>query len=343
MTIEPTLQDLAYLKRCYQIARLGGKATKSNPNVGSVIVAHDRIIGEGFHQYYGGPHAEINALKSVVEGEKHKLPSSTIYVSLEPCNHTGKTGPCTNAIIDSGIKRVVVGAKDPNPLVSGAGIDYLRKHGCEVIEVEDREAKALIKPFIVHQQLRPYIFLKWAESQEGYMGSQESQIWLTHARTSILTHKWRSEADGILIGSNTAIVDNPSLDTRHYPGVSPVRIILDSQAKAFKSLKETNSKTIVVNEIIETIESNNTAFVKVDDVHNLEAILSKLFHHGIFYLIVEGGAKVLQSFIDQGYWDEARIIKTQSSIKDGIKAPIVKASLAATYSLASDTIHIFKP
>jgi diaminohydroxyphosphoribosylaminopyrimidine deaminase/5-amino-6-(5-phosphoribosylamino)uracil reductase len=343
MSTRVPIEDLTYLQRCYQLARLAGKDTKSNPLVGAVIVAANRVIGEGYHKCYGGPHAEVEAIASVKADDRYLLATSTIYVSLEPCNHTGKTGPCTHAIIAAGIKKVVIGSVDPHELVAGSGIAYLRENGCEVIIADDLGAKELIRPFVVHQQKRPYVILKWAQSLEGYIGAKDHQVWLTHHRTSILTHKWRSEVDAIMIGSKTATIDQPSLDTRNYPGHSPVRVVLDRTATAYKHLKDSSTKTIVLNELLESKDIDHLIFTKVQDVRNLHDILNKLYLEGVCYLLVEGGAQVLQSFIDQELWDEARIIMTNTSLQNGIKSPRINGIVVERFPIATDIITILRP
>jgi diaminohydroxyphosphoribosylaminopyrimidine deaminase/5-amino-6-(5-phosphoribosylamino)uracil reductase len=341
MEISTWERDKLYMALCCQLAALGGKYTMTNPNVGAVIVHDDNIIGQGWHQKFGGPHAEINALLSVKKEKRHLLPESTMYVSLEPCNHTGKTGPCTHAILDAGVKKIIIGASDPNLSVSGKGIEYLRAHQCDVKLLNDPTASEILRPFVVHQLKRPYIILKWAQSADGYIGIEGTNTWLSHDRTSILSHKWRSEVDGILIGSRTALIDKPSLSTRQYVGPNAIRIILDRSAQAYKNLHK-GIKTYVINETLE-LDTEDFHFYKVKDSYRLDEVLSLLFSKGIYFLLVEGGAKVLNSFIHQNLWDEARVIETSLSLHNGIPAPSIKGSLQEDYQIATDRIKIYRP
>jgi len=215
-----------YMGRAITLARQAGKAVKSNPHVGCVVVSDGRVIGEGYHQVYGQAHAEVNALNSVKD--QSLIAGSTLYVTLEPCNHTGKTPPCSQRIIDEGIGQVVIGCLDPTPLVDGKGLRHLQAHGVSTTVLDHTECKSLIRPFLTNQiEHRPYIIIKYAQSQDGYIGQLDQQVSISGQDTNILSHRWRGQIDGILIGNNTALIDNPSLTTRHYPGDNPLRIVID--------------------------------------------------------------------------------------------------------------------
>jgi diaminohydroxyphosphoribosylaminopyrimidine deaminase / 5-amino-6-(5-phosphoribosylamino)uracil reductase len=306
-----------YLLRCIELATKGGKAVKTNPLVGAVIVYNDRIIGEGFHEFYGGPHAEVNALNSIVEKDKYDLSLATLYVSLEPCCNYGKTPPCTQMIINSNIKKVVIGCLDPNPEMNGKSIEILQSHGIKVDLISNsKAAENLIRKFKANLQKRPYIILKWAQSFDGYLGHKSQQLWLSNQTSKTLTHKWRTEVDAILIGKNTALIDNPQLTARLYEGDNPVRVVIDRHLDlpAYLHLFSDGQATIVLNEVKEE-KIGDIAYIKLDDSNPL-SIVKKLFSLGLYSIIIEGGAKVLNSFIESGLWDEARVIKTGKKLSN---------------------------
>ena len=294
--------NIKYMQRCLQLARCGEAGAAPNPMVGAVVVCDGRIIGEGYHRRCGGPHAEVNAINSVKE--KHLLSRSTIYVSLEPCSHYGKTPPCTELIIKSGIKRVVVGCSDTFAKVNGQGIKRLREAGCEVVVgVLEEECRQLNRRFFTfHQEQRPWITLKWAQSKDGYINGQFST-----PLTQTLVHRLRARSGAILVGTNTALLDNPTLTTRLWVGPSPLRLTIDRKGilPPTLHLKDGSTPTIIY-----THES-------------IEEILTDLYNRGIQSLLVEGGAKLLQSFIDAGLWDEARIETAPFRLGDGTKAPVL--------------------
>jgi len=340
MTASPIVPYEKYMERCFELAALGGKYTKTNPNVGSVIVYEDKIIGEGYHQRFGGPHAEVNALNSVSKADWHKIKDSTWYVSLEPCSHYGKTPPCAHAIISSGCTKVVLGCLDPNPLVSGNGLSYLRGHGAEVVAPFcELPAKQLISQFSKNLIKKPYVILKWAQSEDHFLGKIGQQTWLTNPATNILTHKWRTEVDGILIGKNTAITDNPSLTSRHFHGDHPIRIVLDTHLElSEKLIIYTDAHTTWTITQRPIFIHDKKEQIVVAEANDLSRILDLLFTRGIYSLIVEGGAKVLKSFMDQNLWDEARIIKTKAVLKEGIQAPNLNGRLIKRMKIGTDEI-----
>lgn len=312
------IADELYIKRCLQLANLASKETASNPKVGAVLVADGRIIGEGYHKVYGGPHAEVVALESVLESEKHLIPASTIYVSLEPCSHYGKTPPCADRIILEQIKKVVICTQDPNPTVSGRGIQRLIDHQIEVsVGILQDLGKLLIKQFKVNIEKRPYIILKVVQSKDGYIGSKDYPIWMSNIYAQTLTHKWRSEVDGIMIGTQTAITDNPSLSTRLWPGNNPVRVVWDRKLAIplTSNLYSNESKTFILNTLKDEQYSKEVTLINVLGL-TLPAVLQRLFEMGINSILVEGGTSTLEHFYRAALWDEARIITTKRRLKE---------------------------
>ena len=336
--------DITYMQRCIELAYKGGKATKSNPMVGAVLVFQDEIIGEGYHQKFGGPHAEINAISNVKHTDRHKIKNATLYVSLEPCSHTGKTPPCAHRIVQESIRKVVIGCLDPNQLVAGKGIQYLQDNDIEVVSgILQKEATSLIHKFKANLQLRPYVILKWAQSKDFYISKKDEQTWLTHPTTSVLTHKWRTAVDGILVGKNTAIIDNPALTARAYNGHNPIRIIMDAHLSLPKSLTlyADDEPTWTIN----TIQSSDNGCKKeiyVEDPFDIAQVLNTLYHQGIYSMIVEGGAAILESFIKADLWDEARMITTPKILQTGISAPNITGRLVSTYQSVDDHISILQ-
>ena len=332
--------DTYYMSRCIFLAKKGIRQTASNPMVGAVLVCNGVIIGEGYHQKFGSPHAEVNAINAVADENKHLIPKSTLYVNLEPCSHSGKTPPCAHRIVTEKIPRVVLGCKDPNPLVAGKGINYLIANNVAVDgPIMEKEAQDLIRKFVTNLKGLPYIILKWAQSEDLYLSAKDHQVWLSNKYTQILTHKWRSEIDGIMVGRNTVQIDDPSLDVRQYYGPNPMRILMDTNLKTdpSKKLLSDGKPTIVINSKIEQ-NDGQTHYIKVDDTSDLNNILKILFGLGITSLLVEGGASLLQSFINQGLWHEARVIRTKTKLGDGIKAPALQGNLLEKMQVADDEI-----
>lgn len=333
------------MQRCLDLAGLAGRNVKSNPQVGAVLVYNHQIISEGYHEIYGEAHAEVNAIENVPVRLRHLIPLSTLYVSLEPCSHHGKTPPCCERIWAEGIKHVIVGCKDPNPLVSGKGIEYLRSRNIRVeTEVLDSEAKEHISRFKANLTGLPYITLKWAQSKDLCISESGVQTWLSHPYTSILTHKWRSLHDAVLIGSQTATTDNPGLDVRHFYGESPLRIVMGKNPEAFNDLKiwRDGGKTWILNHKESNI-TNNKRRVKVPDLGHLNHILTLLHEEGVRSVLVEGGSRILKSFIAAGLWHEARVIRTQKVIgSDGIPAPLLHGRLLKKMNIMGDEILFIK-
>jgi diaminohydroxyphosphoribosylaminopyrimidine deaminase / 5-amino-6-(5-phosphoribosylamino)uracil reductase len=321
-----------YMFRCLQLAIQGAGYVEPNPMVGAVLVYSDNIIGEGYHQQFGGPHAEVNCIASVSENNKQHIPKSTMYVSLEPCAHFGKTPPCADLIIKNKIPKVVIGCRDPFKEVDGKGIEKLKAAGAgAVVElgILEKECIALNKRFFTfHKKQRPYIILKWAQSEDGMIaGADSERLLISNDYSNRLVHKWRSEAAAILVGTNTALLDNPELTTRLWPGKSPIRVLLDMNLRLPASLKLLDGvqQTIIFNTIKEGEESN-LHYYKIDDsVDIIQQICTALFKLKVQSVLVEGGAKLLQSFIDAGLWDEARVITNQNLfIVNGLPAPVLQ-------------------
>jgi len=337
-----------YLARCIELAKNGLGTTYPNPMVGSVIVYNNQIIGEGWHKKAGEPHAEVNAVNSVKD--KSLLEKATIYVSLEPCSHFGKTPPCCDLIIRNKIPNVVIGTIDPNEKVAGNGIKKLIEAGINVtVGVLEDECNALNKRFFTfHQQRRPYVILKWAESQDGFIApierNEQKPIWITNQYSRQLVHKWRSEEQAILVGTQTAIDDNPKLDVRDWTGKNPVRVVLDKNNRIPKEsfLLNNQVKTIVFCQTNNNPNQENIIFERIDFEQNIAPqILTKLFEHQIQSVIIEGGRQTLQTFIDDNLWDEARIFKGKAIFKNGTKAPTITTKATKTQFILEDELQIF--
>ncbi len=336
------------MHRCLQLAKLGAGHVAPNPMVGAVLVHQHRIIGEGYHEVYGQAHAEVNCIGSVIEDDKKLIPESTLYVSLEPCAHHGKTPPCADLIIKHNIPHVVVACRDSYKEVNGKGIQKLQQAGINVmVGILQKEAQGLNSRFFTfHTKQRPYIILKWAQSNNGNIANEDfSLVKISHDITDRLVHKWRSEEAAILVGTNTALKDNPSLTNRLWQGKNPLRLVIDKQLQLPPTLHLYDGavKTIVFNEV-KNEEQNNLVYYKLDASENLlPALLTALHQLGIQSVFVEGGATLLQSFINQNYWDEARVITNGIlSINNGTKAPqLNNNSLASTQKIATDTISTY--
>lgn len=345
------IYDEKYMRRALQLARNGQIFTSPNPMVGAVIVHNDKIIGEGFHHRCGEGHAEVNAVASVTQPEL--LPHSTIYVTLEPCSHYGKTPPCAKLIIDKKIPRVVIGSLDPFEKVSGRGVKMLKDAGIEVVHgVLDNECRQLNAKFITaHTHHRPFITLKWAQSKDGFIDhirtSEDPQsARFSTAETSALVHKLRATHDAIMVGSNTIINDNPSLDCRLWDGQNPIRVILDR-----KGVIPHNAKVFTINPqhtlYFTSVErkdiSPQVTQIIIDIDTPLSEIMSILYKHNITSLLLEGGATLLQCAIDENLWDMARVETANFSLgKNGaIKAPIIKKNIAKTTVINENQIDFY--
>lgn len=323
-------KDEKYIQRCIQLARNGMCNAAPNPMVGAVIVHNDRIIGEGYHARCGEGHAEVNAIRSVKD--ESLLQESTIYVSLEPCSHYGKTPPCADLIIRKGIPRVVVGCVDPFSLVSGRGIQKLKDAGIDVkVGVLEAECRQLIKRFVTfNTQQRPYITLKWAESADGFIdiNREEGQpVVLSTPITSMYVHKQRAEHHAILVGRRTALLDNPSLTTRNWYGKNPVRLVIDKELTLPTSLKlfDGSAPTWIFT-AQDKASTSQVIYFKLDFSRSiLPQILQKLYENKLQALLVEGGSRLLQSFIDEGLWDEIYTEHSAKVLENGVKGPVIPA------------------
>jgi len=319
------------MSRCLQLAELGAGYVAPNPMVGAVLVYEDKIIGEGYHQKYGEAHAEVNCINSVSEQHKNLVEKSALYVSLEPCSHYGKTPPCADLIIKNKIKKVIIGCKDIYKEVAGSGIQKLRNAGLEIaVGILEKECTQLNKRFFTfHQQFRPYIILKWAQSANGKIGSVEKRILISNDYSNRVAHRWRSEEAAILVGTRTALHDDPLLTTRLWNGKDPVRIAIDKNLILPQTLKLFNadSKTIIYN-LRQASTAENLVYIKLEKENFIDQILQSLFEMNIQSVMIEGGSNTLQSFIDAGLWDEARIITNKELIiENGIAAPEMKGFL----------------
>jgi diaminohydroxyphosphoribosylaminopyrimidine deaminase/5-amino-6-(5-phosphoribosylamino)uracil reductase len=336
------------MQRCLELARMGAGHVAPNPMVGAVLVHEDRIIGEGYHEQYGQAHAEVNCINSVKAGDVDLVPSSTLYVSLEPCVHFGITPPCTDLVIFNNIPEVVIACVDIFAAVNGKGIEKLRSAGINVITgVLEKEAIELNKRFFTfHQKQRPYVILKWAESSDKMIGKGGERVLISNEASNRLVHKWRSEEAAIMVGTNTALADDPALTTRLWPGKDPLRIVIDMDLKLPPSLHlfDKSVKTIIFNGQ-KNEEGKMLVFIKINKEENiLQQVLQALHKMKVQSVMVEGGAKLLQSFIDEGLWDEARIISNkQLAIGNGVSAPQLSANtIVNTEKIGENiiTIHI---
>ena len=337
------------MHRCLQLAGLGEGNTAPNPLVGAVLVHEGRIIGEGYHEKYGESHAEVNCIQSVSPADRHLIPGSTLYVSLEPCCHYGKTPPCTDLIIREKIPVVVIGCRDPFPEVDGKGIEKLTVHNVSVESpvLEELAIKMNRRFFCFHKLKRPYIVLKWAESANHKIaGISGERMNISNEYSNRLVHKWRTEEAGIMIGTNTALTDNPELSARLWPGKNPVRIVVDHHLRLPDSLKifDLAHPTIVLNDLSD-LHAGNLLFKKINgDLPDIPALLTALHSANILSVLVEGGRKLLQSFIDSGIWDELRIITNEElNIPEGISAPDIRnAKLIKSETYGTDRVRYFE-
>jgi len=337
------------MHRCLELARLGAGDVAPNPMVGAVLVHEGRIIGEGYHEVYGQAHAEVNCIASVREEDRGLISQSTIYVSLEPCAHFGKTPPCADLIIRERIPRVVVGCRDPFPQVDGKGIEKMRAAGISVeVGVLEKECVELNKRFFVfNMQHRPYIVLKWAQSMNGKIAGAGERVLISNAYTNRLVHKWRSEEASILVGTQTALMDDPALTVRLWKGPNPVRLVMDRDLSLPSSLRvfDGQVRTVVFNLMRHEEQGNLQYYQLAGDSSLVHQLAVALYQLKISSVLVEGGAAVLQSFIDEGYWDEARIITNETlQIPDGLASPALKgAQLVSQERLFSDVISYYRP
>jgi diaminohydroxyphosphoribosylaminopyrimidine deaminase/5-amino-6-(5-phosphoribosylamino)uracil reductase len=337
--------DELFMQRALDLAQLSRGSVSPNPLVGCVIVHNNTIIGEGRHEKYGEAHAEVNAVASVKD--QTLLRQSTVYVNLEPCSHFGKTPPCADMLIKHQVKKVVVANIDPNPLVSGKGIQKLKDAGIEVItNVLEAKGHELNKRFFTFlSKKRPYIMLKWAETADGFIARENfDSKWISNEHSRQLVHKWRTEEDAVLVGTGTALHDNPTLTVRDWSGRNPTRIVIDRNSRLpetltlFDGQQQTICYTTTKNETQKNLE-----FVKLNEGSFQKELVDDLFKRNIQSIIIEGGTTTLQQFINSGLWDEARVFTSNQEFGSGIPAPQFNGNLTASESVFSDTLTFYAP
>lgn len=347
-----------FMRRALELATLGRGHVSPNPMVGCVIEHQGRIIGEGWHQHYGESHAERNAILSVRPEDAHLLPSSTAYVTLEPCSHFGKQPPCADLLIEKRIGRVVCCNDDPNPLVSGQGFQKLREAGIAVeTGLLNETGRALNARFFTFMEKnRPYVILKWAETADGYVAGEEGQpVQISGPLSQRLVHRWRAEEDAIMVGTNTARTDNPRLNVRLVPGRNPTRIVIDKQLRLDQHLNlfDGSQPTLGYN-FIKTETVGQTSYIQLSpDKPFLPQLLADLHERRIQSVLVEGGTTLLNSFLDAGLWDEMRVFRSQTMlsgvagagnpVNGGVKAPIVRGQLIGREQVGEDELSIYRP
>ncbi|HTB07540.1 MAG TPA: bifunctional diaminohydroxyphosphoribosylaminopyrimidine deaminase/5-amino-6-(5-phosphoribosylamino)uracil reductase RibD [Bacteroidia bacterium] len=341
-------QHEKYMHRCFELAVRGLGRVAPNPMVGCVIVGDNGVIGEGSHEFFGGPHAEINALNSVEN--KADLQDATLYVNLEPCAHHGKTPPCADAIIASGIKNIVIGCADPNPEVKGKGIEKLTQAGCNVTTgVLEKDCQEVNKRFFVyHERNRPFIILKWAQTSDGFIDrkrtKEESPAKITQDEAEIMVHMWRAQEQAIMVGTHTVIMDNPKLNVRKAHGNSPTRIILDRTLRipTNSNVFDKSAPTLIFTEQ-QNISNNGVEYVSVPfDGKLLQNMLTELHKRGIQSVIIEGGEKLLKSFIDKDLWDEAKVFYSNKTLGEGVMAPSFPFPSKGEIRIGDDTLILYR-
>lgn len=336
-----------YLQQCITLALKGLGKVSPNPLVGSILVYKNKIIGKGYHQKYGGAHAEVNCIQSVKQEDRQYIKEATLYVNLEPCNHYGNTPPCTKFIIQHKIKKVVIGCADMNKTVIGSGLQLLKKNNIEIIYpcLEEKSIELNKRFFTYHTLQRPYIILKWAQSIEGNIAPQNKlRTQLSNDISNKLVHTWRSQEDAIWVGYNTALMDNPQLNVRHTKGRNPIRIVYDKNNTLPQShhLLDNNQSTWIFNNE-ENKNENQTTWIKINEIDAINQILTYLYQHQILSVIVEGGKLLLEKLIQKNTWDEARIIKTKTKLPQGIPSPILNHELFIhELHCEEDKIEIYK-
>ncbi|MCO6499552.1 MAG: bifunctional diaminohydroxyphosphoribosylaminopyrimidine deaminase/5-amino-6-(5-phosphoribosylamino)uracil reductase RibD [Vicingus serpentipes] len=339
-----------YVFQCLKKAELGFGNVAPNPMVGCLIVHKNKIVGQGYHEKYGENHAEVNAINSVKN--KELLKESTLYVNLEPCAHHGKTPPCADLIIKHQIPKVVIGCVDTFSEVSGKGIEKMKNAGIEVIVgVLEKEAKELNKRFFTfHNKKRPYIILKWAETTDGFIDVDRSNQnntlqdnWITSPTSKKLVHQWRSEEQAIMVGTNTALNDNSQLNVREVEGKNPLRVVLDLKLRLPHHLHifDQSTPTLIINQI-KNNKQNNLEFIKIDTQQDLiNQLLKELYNRNIQSIIIEGGAQLLNTFIESSVWDEARVFTGNKKFKKGLKAPSIKITPLNKLQFDADTLTTY--
>jgi diaminohydroxyphosphoribosylaminopyrimidine deaminase/5-amino-6-(5-phosphoribosylamino)uracil reductase len=339
-----------YMMRCLELAAKGLGYTAPNPMVGCVITHKDRIIGEGYHREFGGPHAEVIAIENV--RDHSKLRESVLYVNLEPCSHFGKTPPCADLISKKGIPVVVAGTMDPNPVVSGKGFQLMKEKGIQVISdiLKDDCVHLNRRFFTFHVKKRPYIILKWAQTRDKYIdvnreNHENDRInWITDEACRRLVHKWRAEEQAILVGSKTVMMDNPRLTTRNWPGKSPLRLVIDREGKLTDNLNILDGSAGTVIFTCQPRQDRiNLTYIKLEKGKNIiQNILEYLYYKNIQSLIVEGGRILINEFLNQNTWDEARIFTGKKIFNQGVPAPVINFEPVLKNDFSGNILEIYK-
>ncbi len=342
--MEVVQQHWQFMQRAIALAGLGLGDVSPNPLVGCVIVYEGKIIAEGWHKKYGGPHAEVNAVNALKD--KSLLRQSTVYINLEPCVHQGKTPPCADMLLDLGVRKVVIANTDPYPLVAGKGIKKLREAGVEVIEDVLQEAGNILNRrfFTSIEKQRPYIILKWAQTADGFIATEDyNSKWISNEQSRQLVHRWRAEEDAVMVGGNTAKHDNPQLNVRHWVGRNPLRIVVDRQLSLDSTLKlfDKSQRTICYN-LQKSHVDENLEFVKLAEANFINSLLADLYKKNIQSVIVEGGAALLNQFIQNHLWDEARVFISNKKFEKGIKATTLNVEAISIDDVVGDELRIYR-
>lgn len=337
------ISDALYMQRALELAEFGRGKVSPNPMVGCVIVHQDKIIGEGYHQKYGQAHAEVNAVNAVKNQEL--LAEATVYVTLEPCAHFGKTPPCASLLVEKQVKKVIIATCDTNPLVGGKGIQILKDAGIEVVTgVLEKEARFQNKRFFtLIEKKRPYVILKWAQTRDGFVAREDySSKWITNASSRQLVHKWRAEEDAIMVGKNTAKYDDPALNVRDWVGKNPLRLVIDSKLELPNSLKlfDEAVPTICYNTLKAEVRGT-LEYVKLNPDFHVKDILEDLCKRNIQSVLIEGGSYLLNKFLASELWDEARVFTSNNKFGSGIVAPIPTTPVSETIEVLEDTLRIY--
>jgi len=333
-----------YMQRALDLAELGKEKVSPNPMVGCVIVHDDKIIGEGYHQKYGEAHAEVNAIANVED--ESLFPNSTLYVTLEPCSHYGKIPPCADLIVRKQLKKVVVCNNDPNPLVAGRGLGKLKKAGIEVVEgvLAEKGEQVNRRFFTFMRRQRPYIILKWAETADGFIARKNfDSKWISNEFSRKLVHQWRAEEDAIMVGTNTALHDNPKLNVRDWEGKNPMRVVIDRHLKLPSTLHlfDQSQNTLCFN-LTKDNSLENLEFFKLPESGFLAQLFSTLYQKKVQSIIVEGGSALLKSLIAQNLWDEMRVFKSETSFGEGISAPKVRGKKVFEKKIQNDILIVYQ-
>lgn len=327
------------MQRCLTLAKINQSFATPNPSVGAVLVYNYQIIGEGFTSAFGGNHAEVNCINSVSEANKHLIKNATLYVSLEPCSHHGKTPPCVDLIVAHQIPKVVIATRDTHSLVNGKGIAHLQKNGVEVIEgILENEAKQQMQHFFyAHQHKMPFVALKWAESKDGFIAKHNERTKITNDATKFWTHQLRTKFQGILIGNNTLNIDNPKLTVRFAYGKSPLRLLMTNDIELNKNkyfFSDDNYRVITENDLDENIYS-----IKVNNIYDIYEVLKRLYQHDIISVLIEGGSAILNAFIKADAWNEIYVLQNEKQLNNGIAAPKINLQNAVVSNINQDKLY----